>query len=274
MHSKELVEKLEEIARQMRITLLEMIHRRQAGHPGGSLSAADIVTALYFHHMNIDPKNPAWEERDRFILSKGHASALLYAVLANRGYFPVEDLKCWGDIGCHLQGHPDRIKTPGVDMTSGVLGQGISIGAGLCLAANLNNKKYRTYVVIGCGESESGNIWEGAMISAHYKLSNITVIADYNRVQLDGKMNEIMEMEPYAKKWEAFGFNVIQIDGHNMKEILDALDKAAQYSKGPTVIIAKTVKGKGVSFMENDSRWHGVAPNDEQFRKAIEELKK
>jgi len=272
-HSEKLIKDLDKRAKQLRIDVLEMIHRRKAGHPGGSLSAADIVAALFFHHLKIDPKNPDREGRDRFILSKGHASALLYAALARRGFFPLEDLEQWGQIDCHLQGHPDRLKTPGVEMTTGVLGHGVAIGAGICLAARLKEKKFRTYVLLGCGECQSGNIWEGAMLASHYKLTKLTVIIDYNYVQLDGKGNEIMDTEPIVEKWESFGFAVLHINGHNMREVLEALDVSREIHSQPTAIIARTTKGKGVSFMEDDSYWHGVAPDDEELVRAVSEIK-
>ena len=272
-HSEGLIKKLDETAGQLRIDILEMIHRRGAGHPGGSLSSADIISALFFHHLRIDPMNPNWEERDRFILSKGHASALLYSTLARKGFFSMKDIKKWGQIDCHLQGHPDRLKTPGVEMTTGVLGHGVAIGAGMCLAGRLKKKNFRTYVLLGCGECQSGNIWEGAMIASHYKLTKLTVIIDYNYVQLDGKGIEIMNTEPIIEKWKSFGFTVLHINGHNMREILESLDTSHEIHSGPTAIIARTTKGKGVSFMEDDSYWHGVAPNNAELARAVSELK-
>lgn len=271
-YSETRILELIDIARQLRVSSLEMIHRRQAGHPGGSLSGADIMAALYFHHMRIDPQQPDWPARDRFILSKGHASALLYSALALRGYFPVEDLKQWGELTCHLQGHPDRLKTPGVDMTSGVLGHGIAVGAGLARAAQFQNLDYRVYVMVGDGECQAGVIWEGAMLAAKYHLSNLTVIVDFNDVQLDGPVHEVMPLEPFADKWRAFNWNVIEINGHNMRQVLEALDTAREIHSGPQVIIARTTKGKGVSFMENKSHWHGVAPTRAQLDQALVEL--
>ena len=274
MHSynDETILDLEKIALDLRLTALEMIYRRQAGHPGGSLSAADIVTALYFSKMRIDPKNPQDPDRDRFILSKGHASSILYAALAKKGYFPKEDLLQWGSLTCHLQGHPDRNKTPGVDMSTGVLGHGINVGAGLALAAKLNGKSYRTYVLLGDGECQGGIVWEGAMTAGKFKLDNLTLIVDYNDVQLDGFVHDIMPMEPFTDKWEAFNLAVIEIDGHNMRQILEALDRAENTHDRTTVIVARTVKGKGVSFMENDNKWHGNVPNKEQMEQARIEL--
>jgi transketolase len=273
-HSEALILELEGIARQIRMDILEMIHKRQSGHPGGSLSSADIMTALYFHHMHIDPNQPDWPERDRLILSKGHASALLYSALARRGYYPVEDLWEWGELECHLQGHPDRLKTPGVDMTSGILGHGIAIGSGLALAARFSKSRSRTYVIIGDGESQGGIVWEGAMTAAKYRLSNLTVILDYNDVQLDGAVHDIMPLEPVVDKWKAFNWAVIEINGHDMRQVLEALDTANEIHNQPTMIVAHTTKGKGVSFMENDSNWHGVAPNESQLQTALAEIRK
>ena len=272
-YREEYMTNLEETARHLRITSLAMIHRRGGGHPGGSLSAADIVAALYFHKLHIDPADPDNPERDRFILSKGHASPLLYAALAERGFFPKEDLECWGQLDCHLQGHPERRKTPGVDMTTGLLGHGINVGVGLALAAKLNGLCYRTYVLLGDGECQGGIIWEGAMLAGKYRLANLTLIVDYNDVQLDGFVHEVMPLEPFRDKWNAFNLHVIEIDGHNMRQILEALDEAEQIHDRTSVILAHTTKGKGVSFMENQAAWHGVAPNDEQFERAMQELK-
>lgn len=271
-HSPELISELEQMANQLRKDVVEMIHCRGAGHAGGSLSPAEVIAALFFHHLHIDPKRPDWENRDRFILSKGHACSILYAALARREYFPFEELKTWGDIGCHLQGHPDRIKTPGVDMTTGCLGHGINIGAGLCLAGQLKGLNYHTYVLIGDGECQTGILWEGAMLAGKYKLAKLTAIMDYNEVQLDGRVEDIMPLEPVKKKWEAFNWATLEIDGHNMAEVLEALDKAREIADRPTVIIAHTVKGKGVSFMEGQSAWHGKVPNDAELKQAMEEL--
>ena len=251
---------------------LTMIYNRQAGHPGGCLSAADIVAALYFRVLRIDPQKPDWEDRDRFILSKGHASALLYSALARRGYFPQSDLQHWGELGCHLQGHPDRLKTPGVDMTSGILGHGIAIGLGLSLAARLQKKDYHTYVLLGDGECQGGIVWEGINASAKYNPGNLTAIVDYNDVQLDGAVHDIMPMEPFADKWRSFRWEVIAIDGHDMSQILSSLEEAKNITRRPVVIIARTIKGKGVSFMENKAQWHGIPPNKEQYEAAMAEL--
>lgn len=266
------IKKLNEISRDLRCTSLRMIHRRQAGHPGGSLSAAEIVAILYFKIMNIDPHNPNWEERDRFLLSKGHASALLYAALAKRGYFPESDLEHWGELDCHLQGHPDRLKTPGVDMNSGILGHGISIGAGIALAAGQKGMNYHVYTLLGDGECQAGLVWEGANTAAKFHLSNLTTIVDHNGVQLDGFVQEVMPIEPLAEKWKAFGWHVIEVNGHDIAQLYKALMEAKQIKDKPTIILACTIKGKGVSFMENKAYWHGVAPNDEQLAQALNEL--
>jgi transketolase len=259
-------------ANYLRRQSLTMIYRRQAGHPGGCLSAADIIAALYFNVLRIDPKRPDWEDRDRFILSKGHASALLYSALAHRGYFAESELGHWGELSCQLQGHPDRLKTPGVDMTSGILGHGIAIGLGLSLAARLQKKDYRTYVLLGDGECQGGIVWEGANACAKFNPGNLIAIVDYNDVQLDGAVHEIMPMEPFADKWRSFRWEVITIDGHDMNQILSALDEARSVTRSPVVIIARTVKGKGVSFMENKAQWHGIPPDKEQYEAAMAEL--
>jgi transketolase len=271
-HSPELIKELEQMAKQLRIDVIELIHCRGQGHPGGSLSPAEIMSALFFHQLRIDPKRPDWENRDRFILSKGHACSILYAALARRGFFSTEEYQSWGCIGSCLQGHPDRLKTPGVEMTTGCLGHGINIGAGLCLAGQIRGLDYRTYVLIGDGECQAGILWEGAMLAAKYKLAKLTAILDNNGVQLDGRVADIMPLEPLKQKWEAFNWAVIEINGHNMAEVLSALDKACEIKDKPTVIIANTIKGKGVSFMEGKAAWHGRAPNEEEYKQAIEEL--
>jgi transketolase len=271
-YSEECIRKLEEIARGLRLKSLDMIYRRGAGHPGGCLSAADIIAALYFHKLRVDPAHPQDPDRDRFILSKGHASAVLYVALAERGFFPKDDLQNWGQLDCHLQGHPERLKTPGVDMTAGLLGHGVNVGAGLALAARLNRKTYRTYVVLGDGECQAGIVWEGAMTAAKFKLANLTLILDYNDVQLDGFVHDIMPLQPIVDKWKAFNFGVLSIDGHNMRQILEALDEVEHIHDRSTVIVAHTVKGKGVSFMENSHEWHGAAPSAEQMAQARKEL--
>jgi len=271
-HSEKLVKELSKIAWILRKDVIDMIHRAGSGHPGGSLSAAEIVTALIFHHLNIDPKNPQMPERDRFLLSKGHAAPLLYAALARRGFFPLEELKTFRQLDSRLQGHPDRLKTPGVEMTSGILGHGVAVGVGLALAARIDNAKWRVYVLVGDGEIQAGVIWEGAMMASKYRLGNLTVIVDFNKVQLDGPVHEIMPIQPVTEKWKAFGWYVTEIDGHNMREILDTLDEMDNIQDQPKVIIAHTIKGKGVSFMEGKSYWHGRAPNDEQYLQAMKEL--
>jgi transketolase len=272
-HPESLIVELQEKARALRLDSIGMIYQRQAGHPGGSLSAADIMAALFFYKMRLDPERPDWPDRDRFILSKGHASALLYAALARRGFFPADDLKRWGELDCHLQGHPDRLKTPGVDMTSGLLGHGVAIGAGIALAARKDGLAHRVYVLLGDGECQAGIVWEGAMLAAKYHLSKLTAIVDSNDVQLDGPVHEILPLEPLADKWRACNWAVLEINGHDMRQILQALDTANEIHDRPTVIIARTTKGKGVSFMENKAQWHGVPPNDEEYAQAVAELR-
>ena len=271
-HSRDLVEEIQEKARQIRLDVLDMVYRRQAGHPGGSFSAAEILACLYFHHLRIDPELPRWSGRDRFILSKGHAAAALYSALAWRGFFPVSDLEQWGQVGAHLQGHPDRVKTPGVDMSSGFLGHGISIGVGMVLAQRLTPLRYQVYVLVSDGDMQSGVAWEGAMTAAKYRTSELTVIMDYNDVQLDGASHDIMPLEPLAEKWKSFGFKVIEINGHNVMQILDALDSALEVHSKPVVILAHTTKGKGVSFMENTALWHGAVPSEAQYQAARREI--
>jgi transketolase len=268
------IRELEALACQLRLDSLEMIYRRQAGHPGGCLSCAEILVALYFHKLRIDPARPSWPERDRFILSKGHASALLYATLARRGFFPAEDLDRWGDLDCHLQGHPDRLKTAGVDMTTGLLGHGVAIGAGLALAARSGGLDFRVYVLLGDGECQAGVIWEGAMTAAKYRLNHLVAVVDDNDVQLDGPVHEIMPLAPIADKWRAHGWATMEINGHNLRHVVEALEMADQIHDRPTAIIARTTKGKGVSFMENNARWHGAAPSTEQYQRAVEELRR
>jgi len=269
---KEILE-IEEIARRLRVDCLKMIHRRQAGHPGGSLSAAEILAVLYFKVLRINPDLPGWAERDRFILSKGHASALLYAALARRGFFPHSDLEGWGKLDNHLQGHPDRLKTPGVDMNSGILGHGVALGTGLALAARQSGLPYHTYTLLGDGECQAGIVWEGASTAAKFRLSNLTAIVDYNNVQLDGPVHEIMPMEPFCDKWRDFGWYVKEINGHNINQIYEGLMMAREVHNSPTVLIARTTKGKGVRFMENEAKWHGAVPNDEQLTQSLADLK-
>ena len=249
-----------------------MLTESRSGHPGGSLSAADILTTLYFGEMNIDPKNPKDENRDRFVLSKGHAAPVLYSVLARRGYFPVEELNTLRKINSRLQGHPSMKCLPGVDMSTGSLGQGISVSVGMALAGKIDNKDYRVYTLLGDGELEEGQVWEAAMSAAHYKLDNLTAFVDFNGLQIDGDITKVMNPSPIDKKFEAFGWNVLVIDGHVIKAIQDAIEEAKKVKCKPTVIICNTVKGKGVSFMENQAGWHGTAPNKEQREQALVEI--
>lgn len=263
---------LTEKAKLVRKGIIESTHAAGCGHPGGSLSVTDIVTYLYFKEMNIDEKNPGKADRDRFVLSKGHAAPALYSVLANRGYFPVEDLKTLRKTGSYLQGHPDMKGIPGVDVSTGSLGLGISAACGMALSAKLTNDSYRVYCAIGDGESEEGQVWEAAMFASHYKLNNLTVFVDLNGLQIDGKVTDVMNPTPHDEKFAAFGWNVVTIDGHNFEEIEAAVNAAKACTDKPTAIIANTVKGKGVSFMENQVGWHGKAPNDEQYAAAMAEL--
>jgi len=260
-------------ANDIRADIISMLGQSGSGHPGGSLSAADIVAALYFGVMRIDPQDPRRADRDRFILSKGHAAPVLYAALAQRGFFPREDLSTLRKLGSRLQGHPDMKKLPGVEMSTGSLGQGLSVANGIALAGKLDGLDYRVYVLMGDGENQEGQIWEAAMAAAHYKLDNVTAFLDHNRLQIDGPIEEVMSPEPLADKWRAFGWDVQVIDGHDMVQILQALEKASAVRGRPQMIVAETVKGKGVSFMENQAGWHGVAPKAEETRKALEELR-
>ncbi len=271
-HSESLIRDLQERARQIRLDVLDMVYRRAAGHPGGSFSCAEMLAALYFHHLKIDPARPDWPERDRFLLSKGHAAAALYSALAQRGFFPTEDLERWGHVGAHLQGHPDRLKTPGVEMSSGFLGHGLSVGVGLALAQRLRGPHYHTYVMMSDGDMQSGVAWEGALAASKFRASEVTVLMDYNGVQLDGAVHDIMPLEPLADKWRAHNWAVLEIDGHNIRQVLEALDTAEEIHARPTVIIARTTKGKGVPFMENESYWHGMAPNPAEYAQARQAL--
>lgn len=267
------IEELKEIAKKIRLGIIESVYSGKSGHPGGSLSIADIMSVLYFYEMNIDPENPKDENRDRLVLSKGHCAPALYSALANRGFFDVEELKTLRNIDGRLQGHPDMKKIPGVDMTTGSLGQGLSSANGMAVAGKLDNKDYRVYCILGDGEIEEGQIWEAAMAACKYKLDNLCVIVDNNNLQIDGTIEEVMSSYPIDEKFRSFGFQVINIDGHNIQEIIDAFDVARNIKEKPTCIIAKTIKGKGVSFMENQVDWHGKAPNEEQYRQAINEIK-
>ena len=252
-------------AANVRKMILEGVHSAKSGHPGGSLSAADILTYLYKEEMNVDPKNPKNPDRDRFVMSKGHASPLVYAVLAEFGFIPKEDIKTFRKADSYLQGHPDMKGTNGVDMSTGSLGQGISAACGMALAGKYDKKDYRVYAILGDGECEEGQVWEAAMFAAHYKLDNLCAFLDFNGLQIDGDITEVMNPTPFDKKFEAFGWNVIVIDGHNFEEIEKAVENAKATKGKPTMVIANTTKGKDVSFMENDANWHGAAPNDEQF---------
>lgn len=263
---------LEIIANTMRKDIVSMLNKSQSGHPGGSLSACEIVATLFFEEMNIDPKNPGWEARDRFVLSKGHAAPVLYAALAEKGYFPKSELDNLRKTGQMLQGHPDMKGTPGVDMTTGSLGQGISAACGMAKSAKMFKEDYRVFALLGDGEVQEGIVWEAAMFAAHNKLDNLVAFLDHNGLQIDGKNEDVMSIDPIDEKFKAFGWNVIVIDGHNLEEIAKALDMARERNGKPTMIVANTVKGKGVSFMENQVGWHGKAPSDEELEKALTEL--
>lgn len=265
---------LAKMANEVRKGIVTAVHSAKAGHPGGSLSAADMFTYLYFEEMNVDPKNPKMENRDRFVLSKGHTAPGLYSVLANRGYFPVEDLKTLRKLGSYLQGHPCMQETPGVDMSSGSLGQGLSAAVGMALAAKMDKKDYRVYCLCGDGEIQEGQIWEASMFAGHRKLDNLVVIVDNNGLQIDGNVADVCSPYPIDKKFEAFNFHTININGNDMDEIAAAMKEARQTKGQPTAIIMKTVKGKGVSFMENNAGWHGKAPNDEEYATAMADLEK
>lgn len=266
-------QELEQKARKVREDIIEEVYSAKSGHPGGSLSIADILTVLYFREMNIQPENPDWEERDRFVLSKGHCSPALYSCLANRGFFPVEDLKGFRNINSYLQGHPDKNKVPGVDMTTGSLGQGLSAANGMAIAGKVDKKDYRVYCVLGDGEIEEGQIWEAAMAASQYQLDNLCVIVDNNNLQIDGTIEEVMSSYPIDEKFRSFGFQVINIDGHDIEEIIKAFEVAKNVKGKPTCIIAKTTKGKGITFMENQAGWHGKAPNEEQYNQAMAEMR-
>jgi len=269
LESQELV-RLAEISKNTRKLILEAVTEAGSGHPGGSLSAVEILVTLYFYKMKHDPKNPAWDDRDRFILSKGHASPLLFSILAQAGYFPVEELKTFRKINSRLQGHSD-FRTPGVEYSGGSLGIGLSVAVGMALAARLDNKSHRIYVLLGDGELQEGQVWEAALTAAKYRLDNLTAFVDRNGIQQDGLTEQIMPLEPLAAKWKAFNWNVIQIDGYNFEQIINALEKAENTINRPTVIIAHTTKGKGVSFMEWSPEWHGKAPKKESLGKIIKE---
>lgn len=267
------IDEIQEKAKEIRKDIITEVYCAKSGHPGGSLSIADIIAVLYFDELKINEKDPKWEDRDRLILSKGHCSPALYAALAERGFFKKEELKTFRKLGSKLQGHPDLNKVPGVDMTSGSLGQGLSVANGIAIAGKMDNKDYRVYVIVGDGEIEEGQIWEAAMTSSKYKLDNLCLIIDNNNLQIDGTIEEVKSSYPIDKKFESFGFNVLKIDGNNIEDILRAFYIAKNTKHKPTCIIAKTKKGKGVSFMENKAEWHGKAPSDEEYNLAMEELK-
>ena len=261
---------LQEKARTLRVQIVKTLHKSQSGHTGGSLSVIDMVTALYFSKMRHNPANPAWADRDRFVLCKGHAAPALYVALAEAGYFPKEDLKTLRQLGSHLQGHPDSKSTPGVDVCTGSLGQGLSMANGMALGLRLDGKDCRVYAVLGDGELQEGQVWEAAMAAAHYRLDNLCALVDVNRLQIDGEVAKVMNVGSVADKFRAFGWNVMEIDGHDMAAIVAALDAAETVKGAPTVIVADTVKGKGVSFFENKASYHGVAPSDEELPRALE----
>ncbi len=271
---KNRIRELSIIANKVRKHALCAVYSANSGHPGGSLSIAEVLTLLYFEKMNIDPQNPKMPDRDRFVLSKGHTAPALYGVLAERGYFPTEDIKTFRRIDSYLQGHPDMKHIPGVDMSTGSLGQGVSAAGGMALAGKMDNKDYRVYAVLGDGELEEGQVWEQAMFAAHYKLDNFTIFIDFNGLQIDGDITKVMNPTPIDKKFEAFGWNVITVDAHNFEELSDAIEKAKTVKGKPTAVVMKSVKGKNVSFMENAAGWHGAAPNKEQYEQAIAELDK
>ena len=265
---------LQKTANEIRKGIVTAVHSAKAGHPGGSLSAADIFTYLYFQEMNIDPKDPKKADRDRFVLSKGHVAPGLYSTLANRGFFPIEDLKTLRHLGSYLQGHPDMKHIPGVDMSSGSLGQGISAATGMALSAKLSNEDYRVYTLLGDGELQEGQVWEAAMFAGHRKLDNLVVVVDNNGLQIDGNIAEVCSPYPIDEKFKAFNFHVINVNAHDFDALKAAFDEAKATKGMPTAIIAKSVKGKGVSFMENQAAWHGTAPNDEQYAVAMQDLEK
>lgn len=265
---------LKKQANEIRKGIITAVHSAKSGHPGGSLSAADLMTYLYFEEMNVNPDEPEKEDRDRFVLSKGHVAPALYSTLAHKGYFPIEDLSTLRKVGSYLQGHPDMKGTPGVDMSSGSLGQGISVAVGMAMSAKLSNDSYRVYTLLGDGELQEGQVWEAAMFAGFRKLDNLVVIVDNNNLQIDGSVDEVCSPYPIDEKFRAFNFNVINIDAHDFTQIKAAFDEARTTKGQPTAIIAKSVKGKGVTFMENQAKWHGSAPDDEQYKMAMEDLEK
>lgn len=270
---QERIKELKKISADIKLGALEAVYSASSGHPGGSLSISDILAYLYFEEMNVDPKNPKWDDRDRLVLSKGHTAPALYAVLAEKGYFPREDLKTFRQADSYLQGHPDMKGVPGVDMSTGSLGLGFSAACGIALSAKVSGKAYRVWSILGDGESEEGQVWEAAMFAAHKKLDNLCIFIDFNGLQIDGPISEVNDPAPFDTKFESFGWNVITIDGHDIEQIDSAVKAAKACSGKPTAIICKTVKGKGVSFMENNVKWHGSAPNKEQYEQAVAEIK-
>ena len=266
------LDELKSISKEIRKDIVKMLTESASGHPGGSLSATDIMTVLFFKEMNLDPNNEKDPNRDRFVLSKGHAAPVLYSALARRGYFPVEELSTLRKFKSRLQGHPSIQYLPGIDMSTGSLGQGVSAAVGMALAGKIDKKDYRVYTLLGDGELEEGQVWEAAMCAAHYKLNNLTAFIDFNGLQIDGDITKVMNPCPIDKKFEAFGWNVLVIDGHNYEEIIDAIEKSKECKDKPTAVVCNTVKGKGVSFMENQAAWHGTAPSKEQCETALKEL--
>ena len=266
------LDELKSISKEIRKDIVKMLTESASGHPGGSLSATDIMTVLFFKEMNLDPNNEKDPNRDRFVLSKGHAAPVLYSALARRGYFPVEELSTLRKFKSRLQGHPSIQYLPGIDMSTGSLGQGVSAAVGMALAGKIDKKDYRVYTLLGDGELEEGQVWEAAMCAAHYKLNNLTAFIDFNGLQIDGDITKVMNPCPIDKKFEAFGWNVLVVDGHNYEEIIDAIEKAKECKDKPTAVVCNTVKGKGVSFMENQAAWHGTAPSKEQCETALKEL--
>jgi len=269
---EDLIRDLEEKAKTIRKDIIKMLAEAGSGHPGGSLSSVEIVTALYFHVLRLKPEEPLWPDRDRFVLSKGHAAPLLYAALAERGFFPVDELLTLRKLGSRLQGHPAWGTLPGVEASTGSLGQGLSIGLGMALAGRLDQRDYRVYVLLGDGESQEGQVWEAAMAAAHYRVGNLTAILDHNGLQIDGPIEKVMSPLPLPDKWRAFGWEVQEVDGHNFRELLTAFDRAKRVSDKPSMIIAHTIKGKGVSFMEGVVDWHGKAPDRKLAGQALEEI--
>ena len=269
----EKIKELEEMANTIRQDVIEMLVEAKSGHSAGPLGMADIFTALYFHILNHDPKNPMWEERDRLVLSNGHITPVRYAAMARAGYFPIEELKTLRKFGTRLQGHPERLRLPAVETTSGPLGSGLGQASGMALAAKMDNKKWRTYCLLSDGEHDTGNLWESVMFAGKYKLNNLTAIMDRNNIQIDGFTEDIMPLEPLRQKYESFNWHVLEIDGHNFEEIVGACEEAKAIFEKPTMIIAHTIPGKGVDFMERDFKWHGIPPNKEEAKKALHQLR-